>query len=200
MERTQVTVQIMLGGKSERMGRDKALVELGGKTLLDLALERWQGFGGALQLSVGPAARAALAPAGTAAVADIYPERGPLGGLHAGLKSCPTDALLLTAVDAPWLTPAHADLLLAAMGEAEACVFVRDGFPEPLFGLYRRHCVTAAETLLLRGDNRMRSLLEWVNTAYVPIADAAAFRNLNTPEDLALAQVELRRTLSNSTT
>ena len=187
MEHTQVTVQVMLGGKSERMGTDKALVQLGGRTLLERAVDRWQDYGCALQLSVGPAQRAPLAPAGLAAVADIYPERGPLGGLHAGLKACQSDVLLLTAVDAPWLTPAHADLLLAAMDGAEACVFTLNGQPEPLFGLYRRHCATAAETLLLQGDNRMRSLLEWVNTAYVPTEDAAAFRNLNTPEDLAQA-------------
>ena len=191
MERGQVTVQIMLGGKSERMGRDKALIRLGGQTLLERAVDCWKGYGGGLQLSVGPAQRAALAPAGLEAVADVYPERGPLGGLHAGLQLCRTDVLLLTAVDAPFLTPAHADLLLAAMGEAEACIFTLNGRPEPLFGLYRRRCVTAAETLLLHGDNRMRSLLDWVNTVYVPTEDSGAFRNLNTPEDLAQAQAEL---------
>ena len=82
MERAQVTVQIMLGGRSVRMGRDKALVCLSGKTLLERAVERWSGYGGAFQLSVGPASRAALAPAGVETVADVYPERGPLGGLH----------------------------------------------------------------------------------------------------------------------
>lgn len=190
MERAQVTVQIMLGGRSVRMGRDKALVCLGGKTLLERAVERWSGYGGAFQLSVGPASRAALAPAGVETVADVYPERGPLGGLHAGLKCCRTDCLLLAAVDAPFLTPAHADRLLAAIGGAEACVFTLEGRPEPLFGLYRRRCVTAAETLLLKGDNRMRSLLDWVNTVYVPAEDGAVFRNLNTPEELAWAAAE----------
>ena len=192
MERGQVTVQIMLGGRSERMGSDKALVRLGGQTLLERAVDRWRDYGGGLLLSVGAAQRAALAPEGLETVADVYPERGPLGGLHAGLQLCRTDALLLTAVDAPFLGPAQADLLLAAMGEAEACVFTLNGRPEPLFGLYRRRCVTAAETLLLHGDSRMRSLLDWVNTVYVPTEDAAPFRNLNTPEDLARAQAEFR--------
>ena len=44
MTRKDVTVQIMLGGKSTRMGTDKALVKLGGKTLLERAVECWRGF------------------------------------------------------------------------------------------------------------------------------------------------------------
>ena len=53
MEHESVTVQIMLGGRSTRMGRDKALVELGGRTLLDRALDRWREYGAGVQLSVG---------------------------------------------------------------------------------------------------------------------------------------------------
>ena len=52
MDRGDVTVQIMAGGRSTRMGRDKALVELGGRTLLQRALDTWQNYGGAVQLSV----------------------------------------------------------------------------------------------------------------------------------------------------
>lgn len=186
----KLTVQIMLGGLSTRMGRDKALVTLQGRTLLDRALSRWQGYGTGIQLSVGPASRKALAPQGVPAIADIYPERGPLGGLHAGLRACPTEFLLLVAVDCPFLTHTQADGLLAAIGSSDACVYTLDGRPQPLFGLYRRGCMSPAETLILRGDNRMSSLLDWVNTTAIPAPDRAPFRNLNTPEDLAEAEIE----------
>ena len=153
MRRDDVTVQIMLGGLSTRMGRDKALVTLGGQTLLDRALARWQGYGAGVQLSVGAAERRALAPRGIPAVADVYPERGPLGGLHAGLKVCPTELLLLVAVDCPFLAHEQADGLLAAIGTADACVYTLDGHLQPLFGLYRRKsCATPTETLILHGD------------------------------------------------
>ncbi len=191
MTRNDVTVQIMLGGLSTRMGRDKALVTLGGKTLLERAVERWQGYGAALQLSVGAAERAELAPEGIPAVADVYPERGPLGGLHAGLHACNTPLLLLVAVDCPFLTHEQADALLDAIGDSEACVYTFEDRPQPLFGLYRRRCWTPAETLILSGDNRMSQLLEWSNTVYVPASDLAPFRNLNTPEDLAEAEALL---------
>ncbi len=191
MGRSQITVQIMLGGLSTRMGRDKALVTLGGQTLLSRAVDLWQGYGAHIQLSVGPAERRALAPQSVPAVADIYPERGPLGGLHAGLRFCQTELLLLVAVDCPFLTHAHADGLLSAIGAADACVYALDGHPQPLFGLYRRTCATPAETLILEGDNRMSSLLKWVNTITLPAEDPAPFCNLNTPEDLAAAEAEI---------
>lgn len=188
MPHENLTVQIMLGGKSTRMGRDKALVELNGRTLLELALTKWQGFGQSLQLSVGPERRAALAPEGVPAVADIYPERGPLGGLHAGLLACPTELLLLTAVDSPFVTAELAEGLLAAIGPADACVYTLDGRPQPLFGLYRTTCLSTAEELLRRNENKMGLLLRRVDTVYLAAEDPAPFRNLNTPEELAAAR------------
>jgi molybdopterin-guanine dinucleotide biosynthesis protein A len=187
MYHENVTVQIMLGGQSTRMGRDKALVELDGETLLTRALDKWQGFG-LLQLSIGGAERVALVPEGIPAVADVYPRRGPLGGLHAGLIICRTELLLLTAVDSPFVTQALAEKMLSSLGGADACVYTLDGRPQPLFGLYRTTCLPEAQALLEAGENKMRLLLERVNTVYLPIDDPAPFRNLNTPEELAAAQ------------
>ena len=188
MEHESVTVQIMLGGRSTRMGRDKALVELGGRTLLDRALDRWREYGAGVQLSVGNPERRAMAPKGMPAVADFYPDRGPLGGLHAGLRTCPTPLLLLTAVDCPFLTPALADGLLAAIGTADASVYTLDGRPQPLFGLYRRTCLPEAAGMLAVGENKLQLLRDRVATVYLPTADPDPFRNLNTPEELERAR------------
>jgi molybdopterin-guanine dinucleotide biosynthesis protein A len=182
-----VTVQIMLGGQSTRMGRDKALVELDGETLLVRALAKWRDFG-PLQLSVGGAERTALAWSGVPAVVDVYPRRGPLGGLHAGLAVCRTELLLLVAVDSPFVTQTLAEGLLNSLGGADACVYTLNGRPQPLFGLYRTRCLPTAQALLAAGENKMRLLLEQVDTVYLPADDPAPFRNLNTPEELAAAQ------------
>lgn len=188
MRRGNVTVQIMAGGRSSRMGRDKALVELGGKTLLRRALENWQIYGGAVQLSVGPVERAELAPEGVRAVADRYEGCGPLGGLHAGLLVCRTEFLLLTAVDCPFVTAELADGLLSAVGGADACAYTVNGRAEPLFALYRKSCLPAAERMLADGEHKMGLLLRRVETVYLPAEDPAPFRNLNTPEELEREQ------------
>ena len=153
MKKHELTVQIMLGGPSKRMGTDKALVTLGGKTLLDRAVETWNDYGAGVQLSVGAPERKALAPAGTMAVADIYPDRGPLTGLHAGLRACTTRWMLLVGVNFPFLTPAQADTLVDAIGDADACVYTMDGVPQPLFGVYRKRCMSFAETMMLNGED-----------------------------------------------
>lgn len=191
MVHENLTVQIMAGGKSTRMGKDKAGVLLNGKTLLDRALERWMGFGKALQLSVGPEERRGLAPEGVESVVDIYPERGPLGGLHAGLRACGTELLLLVAVDSPFVTEELAEALvrISEHSPGDAYVYSLDGRPEPLFGLYRKSCLPAAESLLETGENKMGLLLRRVDTVYLLGAGKQRFfLNLNTPEELARAQ------------
>ena len=196
MEHPEITVQIMAGGRSSRMGQDKALVRLGGQTLLERAVETWSDWGGGLFLSVGHPERAALAPKGAVPVADRYPDCGPLGGLHAGLAVCPTPLLLLCAVDTPLLGPEQAEGLAAAIGTADACVYTVEGRPQPLFGLYRTTtCLPVAERLLAAGERRMRTLLVQVNTAELPAPDETRFRNLNTPEELRKMEEEFYKVI-----
>lgn len=188
MVRENVTVQIMAGGRSTRMGRDKALVTLGGKTLLDRAVDRWKDWGRDLFLSVGGEEREKLAPGNARPVFDRYPGFGPLGGLHGGLLVCETELMLLCAVDTPFLTPAHAEKLVESIGTADACVYTLEGWPQPLFGLYRTTCLSVAQLLLEQGEGRMMRLLDAVGTVRIPAERAEDFRNLNTPEELAAAE------------
>lgn len=188
MVHENITVQIMAGGKSTRMGRDKAFVTLGGKTLLERAVERWKDWGKNLFLSVGGEEREKLAPVEATPVFDRYPGFGPMGGLHGGLLVCDTELLLLCAVDTPFLTQEHAEKLAESIGTADACVFTLDGWPQPLFGLYRITCLSVAQLLLEQGEGRMMRLLDAVETVRVPAKDTEAFRNLNTPEELAFAE------------
>lgn len=193
MKKSELTVQIMLGGPSKRMGTDKALVALGGKTLLERAVDTWKDYGAGIQLSVGAPERKELAPNGMEAVADIYPDRGPLAGLHAGLRACTCRWMLLVGVNFPFLTPAQADVLVDAIGDADACVYTIQGQPQPLFGVYRKRCMSFAETMMLNGDYDIHNLLNWANTVYVPLEDPAVFHSVDTPADLEAAQLLIAR-------
>ena len=193
MRHFDITVQILAGGRSRRMGSDKARTLLAGRTLLERAVEQWWDWGKTLVVSVGASDRVELAPAGTAAVCDVWPGCGPMGGLHGGLTVCATPLLLLRAVDTPFLGPEQGEVLAAAMGGADACVFSLDGRPQPLFGLYRAEpCLRAAQELLTHDERRMLRLLDAVDTVFVPADDRSLFCNLNTPEELRRAEERLR--------
>jgi len=186
-----VTVQIMAGGRSRRMGTDKALVKLDGKTLLERAVEKWKGWGEATFLSVGNEERGTLAPAGIVPVFDRFPSHGPLGGLHGGLVECRSEFLLICPVSDPFLNTDHAERLLCNIGGADACVYEVDGAVNPLFGLYRRTCLDVVYTMLAQGELSLERMLEMVNTVVLPAENSADFRSIDTPEELARAQSDI---------
>jgi molybdopterin-guanine dinucleotide biosynthesis protein A len=185
-----VTAFILAGGKSTRMGADKAFVGYDGRTLLARALD--------LARSVTPDVRivgsrekfAALAPV----VEDVFRGCGPLGGIHAALRASLTELNLVLAVDTPFVSPAFLRYLIGqARGAPEAIVVVprSAGHRQPLCAVYRREFAGAAENALQAGRNRIDRLFDEVRTRVIDeeeLEDAgfssAIFRNLNTPEEL----------------
>ena len=113
-----VTAFILAGGKSSRMGADKAFLELKGRTLLHRALD--------LMRSLTPEAiivgeRSKFARLGTV-VEDVFRERGPLGGIHAALAATATDLNLVLAVDLPFVDAAFLKYLVKQARGTEAVV------------------------------------------------------------------------------
>ena len=194
-----VTAFVLAGGQSTRMGREKAMLELGGRTLLERALQ--------LALSVAAEAivvgsRGEFERYGRL-LEDVYPERGPLGGIHAALWASPTDLNLILAVDTPFLDARFLEFLVAQARESGAVVTLprtRDGF-HPLAAVYRRGFRETAEQALQEGRNKIDALFAQVEArvleeeelrrfAFAP----AIFENLNTPEELERARQRLRET------
>src|SRR5438270_112688 len=109
----QFTGVLLSGGKSRRMGRDKALITFSGNCpLWRLQLEKLQGLGLAEVVVSGPP-RPGF-PRGLRCLADAYPGRGPLGGLGTVLDACPHRPVLVLAVDVPGISAAFLKTLLAA--------------------------------------------------------------------------------------
>ncbi len=130
------TAFILAGGKSSRMGADKAFLELEGRTLLDRALE----LAGTVTKQVKVVGdKTRFAPYGIV-VEDIYAERGPLGGIHAALMSSATDFNLMLAVDLPFIGSEFLAYLLSEALHSDAVVTVArtgGGF-QPLCAVYRK--------------------------------------------------------------
>ena len=183
-----VTAFVLAAGKSSRMGEDKAFLELGGRTLLARALELAKTVGSG-PLIVGSQEK--FAGFGTV-VEDVYPERGPLGGIHAALKKTGTELNLMVAVDLPFLQPSFLNYLVSRSREAKAVVTVPrvEGSLQPLCAVYRRCFAEVAERSLLAGRNKINSLFAEVETEIIEPEEwkrdgfaEEMFRNLNTQQD-----------------
>lgn len=189
---SDVSVFILAGGKSTRMGADKAFVALHGRTLLAHMLELAREIVDAVWIVGDRAKFTEFGPV----VEDVFPNCGPLGGIHAALRSSRTDVSLVLAVDVPFVTSALLRFLVARSRTSEACVTIvrtRDGW-QPLCAAYRLPFADVAEKALQQGRYKIDDLFKDVSTAVITEEDLKAagfsrdlFRNLNTPEELARA-------------
>ena len=190
--RVDLTAFILAGGKSTRMGRDKAFLPWEGGTLLSHALSLATSVAGAVWI-VG--SKGKFANFGSV-VEDVYPDRGPLGGIHAALTSTAADLNLMLAVDLPFINPRILDYIVAQARKSGAVVTVArsGGRWQPLCAVYRRAFAKVAELSLKEGKNRIDPLFAQVDTRVIEEDELAwagfspdMFRNLNTPDDLERA-------------
>ena len=156
------TAFILAGGKSSRMGVDKASLELGGRTLLARAVElgeTWPSTSG------GCGDKAKFVPFGKV-ISDIYPDHGPLGGIHSALVNTATDFNLMLAVDLPFIGPEFLKYLLSEAWRTKAVVTVprTGGGFQPLCAVYRKEFGEVAEHALRAGKNKIDLLYPEVNT------------------------------------
>src|ERR1700733_7227794 len=144
---------LLAGGKSSRMGENKAFVSFHGQTLLDRALAALRAVCGEVTIVGDPAIFGEHGPV----VPDLFPGCGPLGGIHAALAQSSFDLNILLAVDMPFVS---AELLRFLLREAEndassALVTVpRTGRGlQPLCAVYRRGFAAVAEVALKAGTS-----------------------------------------------
>lgn len=179
-------VLILAGGRSQRMGQDKARLQIQGKTLLQRAVDFWREAmpQAPIYLATGSPEQPQQLPQGVIPVPDLVPQRGPMGGLHAAFHSVPQELLWVSAVDMPRLSREAVKILEEKRCHCEdVCVFTSEGKPEPLLGLYRNTCLPQIETQLQHNDNRMVNLLQHVHTTQVPLPKREWVDNVNTPEE-----------------
>lgn len=176
---------VLAGGRSSRMGSDKALLEFGGVTLLERALQTGHAMAEKVYI-VGPRAR--YGRFGDV-IEDVFPECGPLGGIHAALSATETELNLMLSVDMPLMTPEFLEWLVRHAQAARELVVVPDahGGLQPLCATYRRQARAAAEEALKRGDYKISHLFAAVPTHQITLPAIVAagfspeiFRNVNT--------------------
>lgn len=200
--RAERTGLVLCGGQSRRMGRDKALIELDGRRLLEHALAALEPVCGALLLACGATPR--YGELGIPLVLDGEADRGPLSGLCAGLEAARTEWVIAVGCDMPDLSPQVLEQLVRHAQEHawDVTMLGTEKGSEPLCAVYRRSCLPAVRSALARGAARLTAFHDGVaappgelrlrvavlNSEHFPPALRAsalhAARNLNTPSDL----------------
>ena len=188
-----IHVAVLAGGQSRRMGRDKALLPLGGQTLIEHVLAAARPLGYPRVIIGDPTAYAHL---GLLVLPDLRPKLGPLGGLYTALSTT-TAPVLLLACDLPFLTPEFLRHLVNRRGP-QAVVPYTDAGLQPLCALYEPSCLAAVETAIQADQLGMRDLLNNLSLDLVKEKDwrpydehGLLFANLNAPAEYERAQAAL---------
>jgi molybdopterin-guanine dinucleotide biosynthesis protein A len=207
---------VLAGGRSSRMGTDKAFLEFKGQTLLDHALKTMADVCDPVAIVGDPAKFAKHepekheseksgsdryeSPKHRTVIADIFPGCGPLAGIHAALKHSTADLNLMLAVDLPFVSAALLTFLFEAAEDdnaTDAIVTVpRAGKGlQPLCAIYRRAFCTTAEQALLAGNYKIDGTFSGLSVRVLETSELASagfseqsFFNLNTPQDRAAAE------------
>lgn len=197
-EKLPLTAAVLAGGRSERMGVDKTLLDFEGRPLvLHVAETAGEICASTLVVTNRPdAAASAGLPPEVRIVRDEVAYQGPLGGLVTALSHADEEWVLALAADMPWLQPRIVRALWARREGADVVIPVSGAGPEPLLALYRKEaCLPAARAALASGRRRLVAILPGLRVAEVDVEELreidpqlSSLQNINTAYDLAEAR------------
>ncbi len=196
---------ILAGGKSRRMGENKALMKLGNDSLIGHVIHRMQNVTDELLLITNSPTE--YGHLGVPMHGDILPGTGALGGIYTGLTHASHDAVLCVACDSPFLEPKLLTYLVSVLGEYDAVMpetFAHHDDTtqttlQTLCAAYSKRCLSIIELMLRESELRVHALQERAHIkcispeiwqAFDP--DGMSFFNINTPKDFERANSYMR--------
>lgn len=180
------TVVVLCGGESSRMKTDKGLVSFNGRPLILNILDIVEGITDKVILIANDKRYVKF---GFPCYSDIYPGKGPMGGIYTGLNYSETKKNLVLSCDMPFMTTEFLSALVENAGDEEILVPVHDGVTEPLAAVYDLTCKIILHQNIIDGKLKLRDCLQEQKTRlfevkkFYPKGDRI-FTNINTPEEL----------------
>ena len=192
----KVTSIVLAGGKNLRLGRYKALETVCGKTLIERVVERLRPLTDRI-LVVTSQEQPPLTVTGVEVLVDVYPGRGPLGGIYTGLLASRSLYSVVAACDMPFLNTELLRYMIELSPDFDVVIpRLGEEMVEPLHAIYSRNCLDNMKTQLERNQLRINSLLNVVRVRYVERAECQrfdpqllSFFNINYQSDLDRANV-----------
>lgn len=187
LQPTQTSWVILAGGQASRMGgKDKGLIELNQKPLIEHVIERLSPQTPRILINANRNQDAYRA-FGFVFSDQFKDFPGPMGGIHAGLVHAETDWVGFVPCDSPQINTDLVKRFCNAVEEDTDILVAHDGdHQQPVFTLYHKRVLPKLTAFLERGDRKIILLYKECNTNYVDFSDSPnCFVNLNTPEELA---------------
>ncbi|GGA42725.1 molybdenum cofactor guanylyltransferase [Paenibacillus physcomitrellae] len=185
---------ILAGGQSQRMGQNKALLQIGGRTVIGTIIEAMSPVCG--QMVVSSMHPELYEFTGLPVIPDRYEGAGPLAGIHAALNYSGQEWNLVCSCDHPFasrtLFEGLIDLAEQADESVEAVIPVYEGRIQPLVAVYRRRSYAQLDYGLEQGERRVLDWINRLNVKQIEIGDwpdsegreaGLALFNMNRPED-----------------
>lgn len=174
---------VLVGGRSRRMGQDKAFLPYRGRPLARWIADEVLAACGSATLVGDPEIYSALA---LPVVADLRSGAGPLGGLEAALSATRAEWNLIVACDLPGVSRELFVELLEAAGNAGKDALIprhRDGFLEPLCAVYHVRVLPAVKSAIDANRLKMQDMIASLDVTCWPVPEPGPFDNVNTPEE-----------------
>ena len=188
---------VLAGGKGLRLGRNKALETIDSRQLLRWVLSRLSFLNSdfiIVTAATQPSPELIDYP-GLRVVTDIYPDKGPLGGICTGLATSDSMYNLVVACDMPFLNQALLRYMVGLAADFDLVVPRWDGLVEPLHAVYSRDCLAPIEGMIEQGILSVTRLFDRVRVRYVEAEEIdrfdperLSFFNVNTRADLKRAE------------
>ncbi len=178
----ETTALILAGGQSRRFGENKARAQVAGQPMITRVFDVLDACFPTVLISTAIPGISFDLP--VQHIPDLYPDTGPLGGIHAGFAHAVSPWLFVCAVDLPFITPEAVHQILTACSDAmDGAMATDNNRAQPLFGCYNTKLAAPIDQFLVAGGRSVFRFLETQNikTVHVP---ADVLQNINYPEDL----------------
>jgi molybdopterin-guanine dinucleotide biosynthesis protein A len=175
-----ISAAVMAGGKSKRLGQNKALMQINGITVVDSVLNTVSPYVQKVMIITNTPEEYSLLDIEIAK--DVRPGFGPLSGIHSALSFASSEYVLVVSCDIPLVGSKQIEQLVSSCRGHDITIFKHKNF-EPLCAVYRRSCIDALNELIDHNECRIIDLFPTLDVKVLRIEDAEIFRSINTKED-----------------